>query len=299
MTQYQGPIIDTHHHLWQHKDVPWLQPPVPKKMFGDDFGLQRDFSIEEWKHDIAPHNVVKTVHVTANWGVQRALDETRWLHAVAQEHGFPQGISFQADLAGSGVDAQLEAQKKFPGVRGVRHQLYWDSDPLRQYTSRPDLCNTPEFRQNFALLEQHGLHFELQVFASQAKYAIELVSAFPAVQFILLHSGMLIDHLSPRIVAQWRDGLRLLASRPNVHVKISGLGMFTYGWTEAQMRQVIRDSIQIFGVDRTIFGSNFPLEKLWCSYADLIGVYKKVLSEYSDADQKKIFHDNALSFYRL
>src|SRR5664280_2071583 len=183
----------------------------------------------------------------------------------------------QADLTDPSLDATLKAHKAFPNVRGVRHQLYWESHPLHQIVSRPNLCNTPEFRRGFALLEKYGLHFELQVFASQAKYAAELIKAFPNINFILLHSGMLTNR-EPMFIEQWREGLALIASFPNAYVKISGLGMFTHGWTYAQMRQVIRDSIQIFGVNRTIYGSNFPLEKLWCSYADLMAVYRKVLS---------------------
>ena len=84
-----------------------------------------------------------------------------------------------------------------------------------------------------------------------------------------------------------------------MHVKLSGLGMFSQGITEPQARQVIRDSIQIFGVDRVIYGSNFPLEKLHASYDNYFAVYRKVMSEYPDADQRKVFHDNAVTFYRL
>ena len=301
MELYSGPIIDTHHHLWRRRDLSWLNPPLTPKMFGDFFGLCRDFPIEEWKHDIGPHNVVKTVHVTANWAgtkATRGLDETRWLASVQAEHGYPHGIVAQADLTEPDVESTLKEHCKFRGVSGIRHQLYWDSRPLMQYAPRPDLCNTPQFRKNFALLEKFGLHFELQVFASQAPYAMELVRDFPNVKFILLHAGMLTDR-SLQMIAQWRDALAQLAAHPNVHVKISGLAMFTFGWTEAQLRQVIRDSIQIFGVERTIFGSNFPLEKLWGSYADLIGAYKRILSEYPAAAQRAIFHDNGNAFYRL
>ncbi len=298
MPLYDGPIIDTHHHLWRHKDVAWLNPPVTPKLFGDYFGLRRDFPIEELLNDIVPEKVVRSVHVTANWGVEKSLDETRWLHAVAERHGYPHGCTIQADLTDPDLDAMLKAQKSFPNVRGVRHQLYWESHPLHQIVSRPDLCNTPEFRRGFALLEKYGLHFELQVFASQADYAVELIKAFPGVNFILLHSGM-ITNREPMFIEQWREGLAKIAGFPNSYVKISGLGMFTHGWTYDQMRQVIRDSIQIFGVDRTIYGSNFPLEKLWCSYADLMAVYRKVLSEYSLEEQRKVFHDNAARFYRV
>jgi predicted TIM-barrel fold metal-dependent hydrolase len=90
-----------------------------------------------------------------------------------------------------------------------------------------------------------------------------------------------------------------MAEHPNLHVKLSGIGMFTNGVTRPQVRQVIRDVIQIFGVERTIYGSNFPLEKLYASYADFLEPYRKVMSEYPDADQRKVFHDNAVRFYRL
>lgn len=302
MELYSGPIIDTHHHLWRQRDIAWLNPPLTPKMFGDFFGLCREFPVEEWKHDIGPHNVVKTVHVTANWDgtkATRALDETRWLSEVAAKHGYPQAIVCQADLADSQVESQLEAQKRFPAVVGVRHQLYWDSRPTFQYAPRPDLCNTPQFRKGFALLEKFGYHFELQVFASQMQYAVDLVRDFPKVKFILLHAGMLTDPDKPHMVAQWRQALMQLAAFPNVHVKISGLSMFTFGCTYAQLRQVIRDTIQIFGIERTIYGSNFPLEKLWISYADLIGAYKKILAEYPRAQQKAVFHDNGNAFYRF
>jgi predicted TIM-barrel fold metal-dependent hydrolase len=176
--------------------------------------------------------------------------------------------------------------------------LYWDNDPLRQAASRPDLCNTPEFRRGFALLEKHGLHFEVQVFAPQAQYAVELIKAFPNVRMILVHAGMLTDR-APAMIDQWRAALTAMAAFPNLHVKLSGIGMFSHGVTQPQVRQVIRDTIQIFGIERTIYGSNFPLEKLHASYADFFGVYRSVLSEYTEAEQRKVLHDNAMKIYRL
>ena len=245
-----------------------------------------------------PEGVTKSVHVTANWGVARALDETRWLQSVADQHGFPHGIVCEAVMTDPDLDAKLKAQTQFPNLRGVREQIFWDSHPLRQRVSRPDYCNAPDFRRGFALLEKYGLSFELQVFAGQVKYAVELIKAFPNVPMILLHSGMLTDR-SPLMIEQWRAALTAMAAFPNVHVKLSGLGMFSLGLTYPQARQVIRDSIQIFGIERTIYGSNFPLEKLHASYADFIALYRKVMSEYSEADQRKVFHDNAVKFYRL
>lgn len=298
MALYNGPVIDTHHHIWLRKDIPWLaEPPIPR-MFGDYFGIRRDYPVEEWMNDIVPQGAVKSVHVTAMWGPARALDETRWLQSVADRHGFPQGIVCNADLTDPDLDVKLTEQKQFPNVRGVRQMLYWDGDPVRQAVPRPDFCNSADFRRGFALLEKHDLHFELQVYPGQAAFAAELVKAFPNVRMVLVHAGMLTAR-SPAAIDQWRAALTALAAFPNLHVKISGLGMYSSGVTLPQARQVIRDSIQIFGIDRTIYGSNFPLEKLHASYADFLGVYRTVLSEYTGADQRKVLHDNAVKFYRL
>jgi predicted TIM-barrel fold metal-dependent hydrolase len=298
MTAYTGPVIDTHHHIWLRKDVAWLaDPPIPR-MFGDYFGIRRDYPVEEWINDIVPQGVTKSVHVTAMWGPGRALDETQWLQAVADKSGFPHGIVFNVDLADPDVESALKAHKQFPNVRGVRQMLYWDSLPVRQAVARPDYCNDPAFRRGFALLEKHGLSFELQVYAGQAPYAVELVKAFPNVRMILVHAGMLTDR-TPQAIEQWRNALTALAAFPNLNVKLSGIGMYSGGITYAQARQVIRDTIQIFGIERTIYGSNFPLEKLHASYADFLGVYRKVLSEYTEAEQRAVLHDNAVTFYRL
>ena len=104
---------------------------------------------------------------------------------------------------------------------------------------------------------------------------------------ILVHAGMLTARTQAAI-DEWRTALTMMAAFPNLHVKISGLGMYSSGLNLSQARQVIRDVIQIFGVNRTIYGSNFPLEKLHASYEDFFGIYRAVLSEYTDAEQRAV-----------
>ncbi|MBS0247453.1 MAG: amidohydrolase family protein [Proteobacteria bacterium] len=295
---YDGPMIDTHHHIWLRKDVAWLaDPPVPR-MFGDYFGIRRDYPVEEWMADIVPQGAVKSVHVTAMWGPGKALEETKWLQAVADKHGYPHGIIANVDLAAPDAGAALKAQMQYPNVRGVRHMLYYDKQPERQGCPRPDFCNDANFRRGFAALEQHDLHFELQIYPYQARYAAELLKAHPNVRMILVHAGMLTERTSAAI-DEWRAALTMLAAFPNLHVKLSGLGMYSLGLTYPQARQVIRDTIQIFGIERTLYGSNFPLEKLHLSYADFFAIYRRVMAEYPAADQRAVFHDNAARFYRL
>jgi predicted TIM-barrel fold metal-dependent hydrolase len=232
------------------------------------------------------------------WGPGRALDESKWLQSVADKHGFPHGIVCNADLTDPNAESALKAQMQFPNLRGVRQMLYWDSETVRQGAPRPDFCNDPSFRRGFALLEKHGLHFELQVYAGQAAYAVELIKAFPNVRMILVHAGMLTARTQAAI-EQWRAALTAMAAYPNLHVKISGLGMYSNGITVPQARQVIRDVIQVFGAERTIYGSNFPLEKLHAGYGEFLDVYRTVLSEFSDVDQRAVLHDNAVKFYRI
>ncbi len=117
-------------------------------------------------------------------------------------------------------------------------------------------------------------------------------------RMILVHAGMLTDR-TPVSIDEWRAALTAMAAFPNLHVKLSGLGMYSGGVTYRQARQVIRDVIQIFGVERTIYGSNFPLEKLHTSYEEFFGIYRQVMAEYPQADQRAVFHDNAVKFYRL
>ena len=76
---YSGPVIDTHHHIWLRKDVDWLADPPISRMFGDYFGIRRDYPVEEFINDVKPQGITKSVHVTAMWGPGKALEETRWL----------------------------------------------------------------------------------------------------------------------------------------------------------------------------------------------------------------------------
>ena len=298
MAAYIGPVIDTHHHIWLRKDIPWLaDPPIPRmyrRIFRPAPRLP-GAGMDERRHAGGSEQVgARHRHVGRAARARRdalaAIDRRQ--ARLSARHRLPgRHDRSRSRHEAEGADAVPQFARRAPS-------LHWDSHPLRQPNPTPDLCNSPASAAASRCLEKYGLHFELQVFAGQAKYAVELIRAFPHVPMILLHSGMLTER-SPLMIEQWRAALTAMAEFPNVRVKLSGLGMFNQGITVPQARQVIRDSIQIFGIDRTIYGSNFPLEKLHASYADFFAVYRKVMSEYTEAEQRKVFHDNAVMFYRL
>src|SRR5262249_10360278 len=131
----------------------------------------------------------------------------------------------------------------------------------------------PGIRRNVARLADYGWSFDLQVFAPQMADAANLVEACPNVTFILQHAGMPED-ASPQGRAAWRTGMAQLAKRPNVVSKLSGLGTFIHRNDGAHIVEILNDAVALFGAERCLFGSNFPIEKLWTTYRQLVDAYR-------------------------
>jgi predicted TIM-barrel fold metal-dependent hydrolase len=296
-------IIDAHHHIWRLADLPWLAgPPVPR-IFGDYTPLRRDYPVEEFVAAVRPHCVVKSVYVQVNVGPGKEVDEVAWVQSVADlpgfpNGGFPHGIVGYADLAAPDVAAVLDRQLRYRNLRGIRQQLHWHEKPLYRFAARPDLMNDPAWRQGLREVEKRRLLFELQVFASQMADAARLVSDFPGVQFVLLHAGMLEDR-SPAGWAAWRRGMRDLAGCANLAVKLSGLGTFEHRCEVDLWRPVVAETIELFGPERCLFGSNFPIESLWTTYDRIIGVMEECLRDLDPEARQAVFHDNASRLYRI
>ena len=116
---------------------------------------------------------------------------------------------------------------------------------------------------------------------------------------VVNHSGLCVEH-SEEGIEQWKDGLRALAAQPNVTIKVSGLGMTDNKWTAESIRPFVLDCIDIFGVERCMFASNFPVEKPLGSYTDWYRAFKQVVaSKFNAQQQKSLFHDNAVRVYRI
>ena len=128
--------------------------------------------------------------------------------------------------------------------------------------------------------------------------AARLARDFPAVTFVLLHAGMLEDRTRAGWKL-WRDGMRLLAAQPNVHVKLSGLGTFEHACSAALWKPVIEQTLAIFGAGRCVFGSNFPIEKLWTTYGELVEVTNECLAGLTERERRGVFHDNAQRLYGI
>jgi len=291
-------IIDAHHHIWRLEKTPWLSGPQVPRIFGPYKPLCRDYSIDEFMSDALPCGVVKSVYVQVNVAPGEEVDEVAWVQSVAQKSTFPHAITAFADLAAKDAEDVLDRELASGTVRAIRQQLHWHENSAYRFAVRPDIMNDAAWRRGLREVDKRGLIFELQVFPSQMDIAEQLVRDFPDLTFILLHAGMLEDR-GESGWARWRAGMKGLASHPNVHVKLSGLGTFEHTCSVPLWQPVIEQTMDMFGPARCLFGSNFPIESLWTNYAELVGVMETCLARYSEPERRAVFHDNAARLYRI
>ena len=291
-------MIDAHHHIWLKKDLPWLQGAEQPRIFGSYAAIRRDYLIDEFLSDIKNTGITKSVYVQANWSPDRFADEAAWVQSVADAKGWPHAIVGFADFTVEDVGPQLEKLSEFPLVRGVRQQFHWHENPAFRFAPRPDLPAEPAVQRNIAKLADFGWSFDLQVFPGQMASAAELADACPDVTFVLQHAGMLED-MSSEGWKSWRKGMLRLAECKNVVTKLSALGTFLRRNDADFIRRTTAETVEIFGADRCMFGSNFPIEKLWTSYPELFASFREATAKLSNSAIQSIFNDTAARVYRI
>lgn len=292
------PTIDAHHHIWRLNDLPWLSGPQVPRIFGPYQPICRDYPISEYRGDTAGCDIVKSIYVQTNWPAGRSYDEARWVQSVADETGWPHANVAHADLADPDAGSLLKRLAELPATRGIRQQLHWHENAQYRFAPRPDVMRDVDWRRGLARLSDHGLLFELQIFASQMFGGAELAHAFPDTVFVLEHAGMLED-MSPAGWQLWRDGMAALAHCRNVNVKLSGLGTFVHACRDDVIGPIVKETVALFGADRCLFGSNFPIEKLWTDYATLYRTFRNAIAHLGEAEQSAILHGTAARLYRI
>ena len=290
--------VDAHHHIWRQADLPWLVGPMQPRIFGSYEPIRRDYTIEEYLDDIAGSGVTQSVYVQTNWAKESFEDEAAWVQRTAEQHGFPHAIVAYADLAVDDARPQFDRLARYSLVRGIRMQLHWHDNPMYRFAAHPDLCGDARIRANVARLADYGWSFDLQVFAGQMAGAAALAESCPSVTFILQHAGMLED-LSPAGRDEWRSGMIRLAACSNVVSKLSGLGTFIHRNDPAHVADVVRETVAIFGAERCLFGSNFPIEKLWTDYRALVAAYEAAINGLNEGMRAQVMGETARRVYQL
>jgi predicted TIM-barrel fold metal-dependent hydrolase len=183
-------------------------------------------------------------------------------------------------------------------MRGTRLQLHWHEDERFRYASGPARMHDPVFRDNIGALADLGWLFELQVFPGQMADAARLVRDFPETTFVLVHAGML-ESAAQHDLFPWRAGLELLAPLPNVMVKLSGIGTFVHRVDEELIRLVTTTAVGLFGSERCMFGSNFPIESIWSDFHSFMQTWLRVAADLAPKARRDVLGRTARRVYSL
>ena len=295
------PIVDAHHHFWDLSlgRHPWLcRQPWVHMRYGDYGAFRHDYMPADYFRDAQGFNVVKTVYVETEWDPDDPLGEVEWVQGVMEEHGYPNAVVAQAWLDAENVAEVLAAHADSGVVRGVRHKPCATHSPHMPAPHPRGSMSEQRWRDGYALLARHGLSFDLQVVHWHMPEAAGLARDFPDTPIIINHAGLPSDR-SDEGLAVWRRSLESVAAEANVCIKISGIGVPGRPWTVEANRQVVLDIIAIFGVERCMFASNYPVDRLGGSYRDIFEGFMTITAHLPEADRRRLFHDNAVRCYRL
>jgi predicted TIM-barrel fold metal-dependent hydrolase len=331
------PIVDPHHHLWDRPTLPPRREGAHP--FEDVIQLTPRYLLDELRADAGSgHNVVATVYVQCGAFYradgERAIapvGEVEFVNGVAAMSASGiygpfracAGIVGHADLLqGDAAAAVLEAEIRAGGGRfkGIRHVNASDPDPnvLGPMSHTPGgLLSETAFRAAFARLAPLGLSFDAWMLEPQLPELISLARAFPDTDIILDHVGtpLGIGAYAGRRderFGDWRDSMIELAKSPKVSVKVGGLAMPFPGFPGLDgkarpssqaladlWRPYVETTIDLFGADRCMFESNFPVDLWGCDYATLWNAFKIIAAGASDAEKTALFSGTARRVYRL
>lgn len=296
-------IVDAHQHFWdpsQHY-YPWLcdEPQIPFR-YGDYAAIRRPYRPAHYRADTGGWRIEHCVYIETEWDPADPVGEMAWVDAVRRVDGLPSVAVAQAWLDRPDLDAVLERLRAFAFVRGVRHKPRANASAA---DSRPGGMSEPRWRDGYRRLTRAGLHFELQTPWWHLYEAERLARDFADAPIIVNHCAMPAPRDQPSLDG-WSAAIGKLAGCANVAVKLSGIGQAgtggaPAGWDLTGNRDVVLRLIDAFGVERCMFASNFPVDKLCASFSTIYSAYESYVTDFSQHEQRALFRDNAIRWYRI
>jgi predicted TIM-barrel fold metal-dependent hydrolase len=292
-------LADSHHHLWDLglNRYPWLQgePEDPADPSGVGM-LQRNYLVQDLLGDTGGLPLIASVHVEAAHDPADPVRETSWLQSLTDTLGFPTAIVAAAALEAADISEVLAAHCEHSAVKGIRQML--DRNPVSGASEETALLEDSKWRRGFALLAPLALSFDLQVLPSQLAAAARLAADFHETTFVLNHGGYHV-RASPEQRELWRTGIALLARQPNVVVKLSGYDAVDPTWTVGGYTEFVWTLLETFGVDRVLFGSNFPVDRRTITYAVLVAATLALTWQLTADERDRLFYRNTVRTYRI
>ncbi len=290
-------IFDAHHHLWKLDECryPWLMAKGVKRFFGDPAPIQKDYLLRNFLDDASEYDVVGSTHIQVGVDKDDAVKETQWLQSTANKTGLPNAIVAFADLTSDNIDEILSAHAQSKNFRGIR-QIVGRHPSEDAATGTGALLDSPRFLHGLRRLALNGLSFDLQLTAAQYDGAIRLFRQLPDLKIAICHFASPWDR-SRDGFENWRRAMRAFADMPHCHMKFSGFGMFEPNWTLDHITPYLDTAITVFGEDRCMAGSNFPVDKLYGDYNRIWRALEKWAP--SETVLKKITMTNASDYYAV
>jgi predicted TIM-barrel fold metal-dependent hydrolase len=285
-------LVDSHVHFFDLQEpslhYSWLQPDVRElDPIGPVGALQAQrYWAEDFLAESRFSDVQAVIHVDAGSDQPDPVAETRWIQAFHDRLGVPQAHVARCDLARPDAQTIIDRHREYPVLRGVRDLRY------------DGYLTDAAWERGFSCLADTGLVCCMDPLLEHMSHAATLIEAHPAIP-------VCIDHASyPRrrdadYFRAWREGMHAIARNPNAVVKISGLGMVDHQWTVESIRPWVLACIGEFGVERSLFGTNWPVDRLYSSYTDVAAAYREIVSEFTVAEQHALLAGNARRIFRL
>ncbi|MDP2374768.1 amidohydrolase [Reyranella sp.] len=298
---FSMPIVDAHHHLWDLNagSYPTKQDQYDKNFFlGDYRKICRDYLPADYAKDLAGYHVVGSVHIQAGRAPDEQVDETEWLETVNRQHGLPSVAIGHVTFTQPDCAEVLASHARSPLMRGIRSRPVTSKGPNESVAGAPGTMQDDHWRRNFALLEKHGMSWDMRIPYWQLEEGAEVARSFPGIPMVVNHTGLPLDRSEDGLVI-WRRGLEALARCPNVIIKLSELGLLHGKWDVPSNVRVVREAASIFGADRIIFGSNLPVSTLSTNFCGIVDVMLEALAAESPETLGKFFALNAIRFYRM
>jgi L-fuconolactonase len=273
--------IDAHQHFWQYNPVrdSWIDNSMSV--------LMRDFLSSELKEEMDNNGIDGCVTVQAD----QSEEETNFLLQLAQSNSFIKGVVGWLDLRAKNLEERLAYFATNEKLKGLRHIVQAEPDSF--------FMMKEDFQRGISLLSKYGLTYDILILPKHLGTALELVKQFPDQPFVIDHLAK--PQIKEQVFSPWQEQIQELAKAPNVYCKVSGLVTEAnwHNWKMEDIRPYLDIAFNAFGIDRVMFGSDWPVCKLAGNYTTTCVLMEEYLKDFSEVDKAKFWGENAAKFYNL
>lgn len=271
--------VDTHVHFWEYDQQrdDWMETmPV----------LQQNYLPDNLVLTLEENNIDGCVAVQAS----QSEEETMFLVDLANKHQLIKGVVGWIDLQHENIEECLQHFSQYPIIKGWRHVVQGEPN---------DFLLRPNFQRGVKALQPFGYTYDILIYHHQLQPAIEFVSQFPEQQLVIDHCAK--PDIANQQIHDWKNRMQEIAKAPNVYCKLSGLltEAKLNDWTEADLHPYLDVVFDAFGVDRLLFGSDWPVVLVSGGYNSWVKVLNDYMRNFSETDKVKVVGKNAIRFYHL